>query len=88
MGLCEFRIAHVRVVAAAEMSALTVRNARMCTYRQVFVCVSVCGGLGRVSRAPMWLISGAHQMSLGCNEKASPVLMHNKVNGLLDYHSV
>lgn len=42
MGLCEFRIAHVRVVAAAEMSALTVRNGRVCTYRQVFVCESLC----------------------------------------------
>lgn len=27
-------------------------------------------------------------MSLGCNEKAALVLMHNKVNGLLHYRSV
>lgn len=27
-------------------------------------------------------------MSLGCNEKAALVLMRNKVNGLLHYHSV
>lgn len=58
----------------------------VCVYVYMYI-YDVCS-FGGVSRGPMRLISGPYQMSLGCNEKAALVLMHNKVNELLHYHSV